>query len=76
MRPDRCVGRKDVPLKNLIESDVHSAGYRRRSHCQSRVAELDGKSYTIVSVFPINDIDYSPESASDKLRYLIESRKH
>ena len=76
MRPDRCVGRKDVPLKNLIESDVHSAGYRRRSHCQSRVAELDGKSYTIVSVFPTCDVDYNPESASDKLRYLVESKKH
>ena len=36
---------------------------------------IDGKNYEVVSVLPLTDTENPPETAADKLKYLIQESK-
>lgn len=58
-----------------IQQDIHSTAYRRRHHYAADKMEIEGMSYTVVSVVPFSDGDYRPETVQDKLKYLINGKK-
>lgn len=58
-----------------IQQDIHSTAYRHRHHYAADKMEIEGMSYTVVSVVPFSDGDYRPETVQDKLKYLINGKK-
>lgn len=58
-------------LYDHIQRDVHATQYQRRHLYASESVSVDGRSYTVVSAVPLLDADYRPETAADKLKYLI-----
>ena len=58
-------------LYDHSQQDVHATQYQRRHLYVSESVSLDGRSYTVVSAVPLLDADYRPETAADKLKYLI-----
>ena len=54
-----------------IQQDVHTTQYQRRHLYASELVSVDGRSYNVVSAVPLLDADYCPETAADKLKYLI-----
>jgi len=36
---------------------------------------IDGKTYEVVSVLPLEDTENPPETVADKLKYLIQESK-
>ena len=60
---------------DLIQQEPNSIAYRRRHRCLSHVQTVDGVTYQVVSVLPMSDDSYRPETANTKLRYLISGDK-
>lgn len=58
-----------------IQSDIHSTAYRRRHRYIEDAIVVDGMTYKIVSVVPVADGSYRPETVQDKLKYLINGKK-
>ncbi len=58
-----------------IQRDIHSTAYRRRHHYAADTIEIEGRTYTVVSVVPFSNGDYRPETVQDKLKYLINGKK-
>lgn len=58
-----------------IQSDIHSTAYRRRHHYIEDAIVVDGMTYKIVSVVPVADGSYRPETVQDRLKYLINGKK-
>jgi len=58
-----------------IQSDIHSTAYRRRHRYIEDAVVVDGMTYKVVSVVPVADGSYRPETVQDKLKYLINGKK-
>ena len=58
-----------------IQSDTHSTAYRRRHRYLEDEVVVDGMTYTVVSVVPVADGSYRPETVQDNLKYLINGKK-
>lgn len=60
---------------DLIQQEPNSIAYRRRHRRLLHEQTVDGVAYQIVSVLPVSDGSYRPETANTKLRYLISGDK-
>ena len=60
---------------DLIQQDPNSVAYHRRHRRLSHGQTVDGVTYQVVSVLPVSDGDYRPETVNTKLRYLISGDK-
>lgn len=58
-----------------IQSDIDSTAYRRRHRYIEDGIEIDGMTYKVISVVPVADGSYRPETVQDKLKYLINGKK-
>ena len=58
-----------------IQKDTRTVEYQRRHVYTENSVSAKGMTYNIVSVVPIPDSDYQPETVADKLKYLINGGK-
>ena len=58
-----------------IQADIHSTAYRRRHRYIEDEVVVDGMTYKVVSVVPVVDGSYRPETVQDKLNYLLNGKK-
>ena len=58
-----------------IQTDIHSTAYRRRHRYIEDSMEIDGMTYKVISVVPVADGSYRPETVQDKLNYLLNGKK-
>ena len=58
-----------------IQGDIHSPAYRRRHRYIEDAVVVGGMTYKVVSVVPVADGSYRPETVQDKLKYLINGKK-
>ena len=57
------------------EIEINTTAYRRRNLYMEKKMHIDGKNYEVVSVLPLADTENPPETAADKLKYLIQESK-
>lgn len=55
--------------------EINNTAYRRRNLYMEKKMHIDGKTYEVVSVLPLADTENPPETAADKLKYLIQESK-
>lgn len=60
---------------DLIQQEPNTIAYRRRHRRFFHEQTVDGVAYQVVSVLPVSDGDYRPETVQSKLRYLISGDK-
>ena len=53
------------------EIEINTTAYRRRNLYMEKKMHIDGKNYEVVFVLPLADTENPPETAADKLKYLI-----
>ena len=53
------------------EIKINTTAYRRRNLYMEKKMHIDGKTYEVVSVLPLTDTENPPETAADKIKYLI-----
>ena len=58
-----------------IQSDIHSPAYRRRHRYIEDAVVVGGMTYKVVSVVPVADGSFRPETVQDKLNYLLNGKK-
>jgi len=71
-------GERKILIENIfdeIQADIHSTAYRRRHRYIEDSMEIDGMTYKVISVVPVADGSYRPETVQDKLKYLINGKK-
>ena len=76
--PHPTRGERKILNENIfdeIQADIHSTAYRRRHRYIEDSIEIDGMTYKVISVVPVADGSYRPETVQDKLKYLINGKK-
>ena len=58
--------------QNMINTNTNQE-QRYLYHMEALV--IDGKNYPVISVIPITGRGHTPETAADKIRYLISGKK-
>jgi len=53
------------------EIEINTTAYRRRNLYMEKKMHIDGKNYEVVSVLPLADTENPPETAADKIKYMI-----
>lgn len=60
-------------MKKKIE--INTTAYKRLDLYMEKKLHIGGKTYEVVSVMPFADTENPPETAADKIKYLIQESK-
>lgn len=62
-------------LYKTTEHDVHSSFCLRRMKSETRTEEICKMQYRVVSVLPFTDENYVPDTADEKMMYLVNGKE-
>ena len=62
-------------LYKTTEHDIHSSFCLRRMKSETRTEEIGKMQYRVVSVLPFTDENYVPDTADEKIMYLVNEKE-